>query len=555
MAGIYSLADRVVVWLGPEKDNSAKVLHLMSDLSSEIKVDFRNRIMTPASSVSAVHFSDEDSELPYSSDDAWGIHALIRRPWFSRLWIWQEIRLARNNPIAVCGADTIPWASLRQAIFCLVGKRWATIHVPKIPVAALQQRLNILLQLSDSSRSSSIGSLIRSTATCKCSDPRDRIYAVQSLPHHEFERELKIEPDYTKEFAQVYQDFVLLHAEIGTLEMLRFCELKNDGPMEMPTWVSNWAETDPPKPLWPSGTACAQIPAVIRYQGDRVLNTAGVVFTTVSSVLEIEMTVTKNYQEGFEQIRRLADQIRRLSGCCFESYLYVAGGSVIDAFCRTLCANVFRNRNHPPVASCPRFNDSREVVLEIVRGQKSPGVIVANRNGWTLYFDIVWAFSQKRSFIVTDEGHIGIAPKATKPGDRVCALLGCVMPLVLRTTSDLRFQVVGECYVDGMMDGEAFLGPFPDNCQLLIFRPDVKHGAYAFMNQQTGIIHYNDPRIGVDEQMEQLEQKLKEGKASFRPDGSVAMETRFHLNGSAIMEVTPDMLKRRGVNVQTFDLI
>lgn len=531
MADIYSLADRVVVWLGPEKDNSAKVSHLMSDLSSEIKVDYETRIVTPASSVSAVHFSDDDSDLPYSSDDALGIDALIRRPWFSRLWIWQEIRLARNNPIVVCGTDTIPWASLRQAIFCLARKRWATIHVPLIPVVALQRRLSIILELCDSSPNCSIGSLIRDTATCKCSDPRDRIYAVQSLPHHGLDRGLKIEPDYTKDTAQVYQDFFLLHAGAGSLEMLRFCELKNDGPTEMPTWVPNWAETDAPKPLWNSGAACAKIEAVTRYQGDRVLRAAGVVFATVSSVLE--MTVIKDYHEGFGQILRLAEQIRRLSGCCFECH------SVIDAFCRTLCANLFRNRYHPPAASCPSFNDSREAVLEIVRDQKCPSVIAANRR---LYFDIVWASCQKRSFIITDEGHIGIAPKATKPGDRVCALLGCEMPLVLRTTSNLHFQVVGECYVDGMMDGEAFLGPVPDNYQPLFFRPDVKGGAYAFMNQQTGNIHYNDPRIGVDERMEQLEQEFKEGKAFIRP------------NGSVVMEVTPEMLKRR-VNVQTFDLI
>ena len=80
MGDIYSLADRVAVWLGPEKDNSADVLHLLSHLSSEIKVDYLSGTMTPASSVSAVKISDMGSVLPYSSDDAWGIDALISRP-------------------------------------------------------------------------------------------------------------------------------------------------------------------------------------------------------------------------------------------------------------------------------------------------------------------------------------------------------------------------------------------------------------------------------------------------------------------------------------------
>ncbi|RFU27148.1 hypothetical protein B7463_g9190, partial [Scytalidium lignicola] len=48
----------------------------------------------------------------------------------------------------------------------------------------------------------------------------------------------------------------------------------------------------------------------------------------------------------------------------------------------------------------------------------------------------------------------GLAPAGTRKGDLVCILFGCSVPVVLRSRDD-HFEVVGECYVHGMMDGEA----------------------------------------------------------------------------------------------------
>lgn len=65
-----------------------------------------------------------------------------------------------------------------------------------------------------------------------------------------------------------------------------------------------------------------------------------------------------------------------------------------------------------------------------------------------------------RRLMVTKEGHIGVAPRRAQKGDIVCVLYGCSVPIVLRScdtdyeSTNLR-KFVGECYVDGMMDGEA----------------------------------------------------------------------------------------------------
>lgn len=54
---------------------------------------------------------------------------------------------------------------------------------------------------------------------------------------------------------------------------------------------------------------------------------------------------------------------------------------------------------------------------------------------------------------------MGIGPKRTQEGDEVCILLGCKIPLVIRKCEDSdRYFLVGECYVYGLMDGEAMDG-------------------------------------------------------------------------------------------------
>jgi Heterokaryon incompatibility protein (HET) len=74
---------------------------------------------------------------------------------------------------------------------------------------------------------------------------------------------------------------------------------------------------------------------------------------------------------------------------------------------------------------------------------------------------VVW----KRSLILTSRGNfLGLAPSKTREGDLICILYGCSVPIVLRKVdrivpaankSDHYHQFIGECYIHGMMDGEA----------------------------------------------------------------------------------------------------
>jgi hypothetical protein len=56
--------------------------------------------------------------------------------------------------------------------------------------------------------------------------------------------------------------------------------------------------------------------------------------------------------------------------------------------------------------------------------------------------------------ITTERGNLGSTGVVPKEGDRIYVALGCSYPFLVRSDGDLH-TLVGECYVDGFMDGEA----------------------------------------------------------------------------------------------------
>lgn len=68
-------------------------------------------------------------------------------------------------------------------------------------------------------------------------------------------------------------------------------------------------------------------------------------------------------------------------------------------------------------------------------------------------------WSTVRRFCFTSNGRLGQLAPGSETGDRICVLGGGEVPFVIRPASgDAKgmYQLVGECYVDGIMDGEAW---------------------------------------------------------------------------------------------------
>jgi len=163
--------------------------------------------------------------------------------------------------------------------------------------------------------------------------------------------------------------------------------------------------------------------------------------------------------------------------------------------------------------------------------------------------DAALMFCEGRSFIVTEEGYIGLAPDVTEAGDVVCVFLGCDSPLILRPMENGRYNVVGECYVCGLTDNTALLGPFPENFQF-VWRMNEETGYYAaYLNCETGETLVEDSRLGP----------LPTGWRRLSHDADW-LESCFVKDGDKEgtwqdPRCTPEALEARGVDLTVFELV
>lgn len=197
MPEIYTSAARVLVYLGEGRNSSEKAMRL----------------------VAAHPTSDEDGREALTQ--------LLRRPYFHRIWVIQEVAHARKASVT-CGNETIHWTSLCSAFqSCKLDLNW--INHFSVPILASQNPPELL-------------QLLINTRNSDCADPRDRVYGLVGLVHPD---EAKLFPvDYSLPVQHIYTGLAAYWARQpqGSLsfDFLSFAqtEKKISG---LPSWVPDWS--------------------------------------------------------------------------------------------------------------------------------------------------------------------------------------------------------------------------------------------------------------------------------------------------------------------------
>jgi hypothetical protein len=206
MSSIYTKAAQVIVWLGQATSDTDLFFHYMQCLEKE-----------------ALNYACTDWK---SSDERWqhiwsdvrilwnnlheeaqreGLKEVLRRPWFRRVWILQEVANARSAKI-MCGEK-----SVSARIFTV-----APTILGITPDSHCQAVLDIMPGASRRyswwSGDRHLRTLLSKFKECKATDPRDRIYALLGMSSDGCRTAL-LTPDYDKSEMDVIQDTVifLLH--------------------------------------------------------------------------------------------------------------------------------------------------------------------------------------------------------------------------------------------------------------------------------------------------------------------------------------------------------
>ena len=532
MAAVYSMANQVIVWLGPESRNSTSALRALGGLGSQLRVDWHTQVITSVSSGETILQRDE----PFD-DKTWNSVAdLLRRPWFERLWIWQEVRLAREAYV-FCGNEGLSWDSLRRAMLYLQSASKPSEYVNLI------ERCSYIGNHRDylDGGHDTLEHVLKRSRSASCSDPRDKIFAVLSLASEADTCDLN--PDYSKPTEAVYQDLVLHYtSNIQSLTILSHCGLLDDaGGTRLPTWVPDWSVPRLSNAIWLPASCVGSKPRV-QYQDGKVLTATGV------HVAVIKYLETLPQPTDLMPVLHYENAIRALIVPKIESLSLSECDATLVPICRTLCCNLFVDNSSPPNSIHASFEACRKYIYRIIDTTQDTA-LEASRESESYIAQVRFSI-RGRSFFTTDDGYIGLAPIATKPGDQVCILLGCQAPLVLRPCGDGYHKVVGECYIDGFMEGAACLGPLPSKWQLVRRYFKEYSGHYdAFLDHQTGEFQVEDPRLGPLPAGWYIGDHEWKDALNLYANVETGEKTWFD------PRMTPEALTARGVELREFQLV
>jgi hypothetical protein len=161
MGKIYQLASEVIVWLGPEKDDSKVAINF-------IKAQMRStaRSFLPDLSTNTKHMAQLQMILE-----------LMKRDYWQRAWIIQEVFQARIITIH-CGFDTLSWVDLAK-FFRLVEHLVRATNSTKIgELDVIYDTTAFKLTKDRTSKNRDLHNLLEKYRHSLCSDPRDKVFSL-----------------------------------------------------------------------------------------------------------------------------------------------------------------------------------------------------------------------------------------------------------------------------------------------------------------------------------------------------------------------------------------
>ncbi|KAJ5024898.1 heterokaryon incompatibility protein-domain-containing protein [Bipolaris maydis] len=478
MPDIYKAAEHVVCWVGKESDNSAIAFDAIRQLDRKLDVNLTEDTAKPRAEGDE-HWADISTPLPFDDRVMQAISDLLGRSWFERLWVHQEVRLGSNRAVLQCGDLSIEWHKVVQANWSFRFKPWRHI----VPLE-FRRRMGIVNR-TNFPIATNIGIIIRRTCRLKCSNPRDRVYAMRSTVRQE-EQDMHIDVNYKLPVGKVYQSYVeRFISHFQSLRLLPFCELQ-DHSLEMPTWVPDWSH--PPNTNYPRAAryASGYMKANVLSISDERLEIAGMHIGTVA-----QRTVVN---AGGTDEASIVQFIRDSAPPGILTSVHPGNVPMIEAFCCTLCFDVFRERAVPERAVFPSFTYSLKFLESILTADSDASKL--NTPETTTYLRYVADACKGRSIIKTRSGHIGLAPSICEPEDRIYVFPGCRELIAVRKHgSDSEFRVVGHAYVHGMADGELIFGPLPRHYDVVLHSEEGALKGLQFRNSKDGTLEEQDPRL------------------------------------------------------------
>lgn len=450
-------------------------------------MDFINQIDT-------MNFEDPNFELDPNKWKA--VKHLLRREWWTRVWVIQESLLAKK-PKFYCGrkvADREKFTLLKQA-----ETRYRVGYGPRLRAmqSSLAGPFGLILQDWDyyqdliAKGRLNLHTAITITTENQCTEPVDKIFALLSMCT-ELDRQV-IKVDYTlsaRRLTIMVAKYELMQR--GTNNPLYILQLNQaDKDPTLPSWVPDFTKCEDGENhfIFPESEDSIPYAAGADNAAWTLLGLARLSPHMVDSLNSITLTIE---DEGSFETLVLHGLIVDVITAAFQATpvgIYEGDDleedmkvkldrrrAIINA-CKEWEAHVqhLPPDRDPYKNTCGRYHAFWRTLIAdrdlYWKGPSPPNSDLAGRfEAWIgrrgdkkgdEYEEYIRPFNHPaitrcmyRSFIVTEKGYLGLGSRNTVPfQDHICVLRGGRVPFILRKRRDDYWVFIGEAYVHGIMDG------------------------------------------------------------------------------------------------------
>ncbi|CAO2651232.1 Nn.00g095290.m01.CDS01 [Neocucurbitaria sp. VM-36] len=440
MGYIYSRAQYVAVWLGPDADDSQSAISLLEEVD-------RRRI--PKHRIRAVQ-----------NPDSAALRSLFKRDYWSRLWVVQEVFLARKKWV-FCGSSKLPWEAYENASDAF-WEHESDPHLRQGPSSF--PNVASLVDLG----ADSLLEVLRACRKKLSENPRDKVFGVLGMLPEETRKEIPV--NYDQSLKSLYID-VADHIISSTrrLDVIRESihfpvHVDSTG---LPSWCPDWSHIPDIAALRERNfSAAGDTDAEYEFHDNErklevsaielgVINATGVAVGTLCAL--------QDYLMAFLNWRALLLNITNISEDDENDQL-------LEAFCRTLALGQVPRQWEQHGWRTPCYHVFSSLIqkrlprLSIDRGlQRYADMAVMRPEEHRMFVQKHFGDRMMgRTFCVTDNGLMGIGSGFMAKGDVVVVPFGCSTPILVRAEGRRNeYRYVGDVYVEGFMHGEALSGDRP----------------------------------------------------------------------------------------------
>lgn len=397
MGNIYRQATIVTVWLGDQTESTLRAFEQLEMMGRQIEV---GDTIVPSPDA---HHPEWLQSCPLDKDMLEALQTFFALPWFSRVWIWQEIILGSPNAQVYCGHKMVPWYFLRRCLVLLRETKSLGTHHEGPVGSLLPYHLQVLPYWGPTSGhnvGAAVG-LTMSIANSVCTDARDRLYGILGLAHPDFAK--RIIPNYCLSTAQVYTSMVNAYIAGGKLTPLEICDLAYRKLERAPSWVPDLSNLvlRPTYFRFASGNTKCEA-KILDEQTLRVLGVISDVVTGVSST-EIDGTPPTRW----DAYQTIDNWYQFATQNCHPA-------SLVESFFTGIFFGWVKERRGDNLGRSVKLYAEDLLALRAAAQGDLGGF-----NAMLVQSDLIRHFMQDPrhcSFLCTDQGNIGLGPIGVRQG-------------------------------------------------------------------------------------------------------------------------------------------